>query len=308
MKVMSKEQLIKSNMVEYTKLERHLLASIDHPFIASLKWTFQTKAKLYLVMDFLQGGELYVHLRRKGRFKEARAKFYAAQVLLAFEYLHSKNILFRDLKPENVVLDKDGYACLTDFGMARHVLPEERASSFCGTDAYISPEMINGEEYGLENDWWSLGVLLYEMITGEVPWYAENVKEMYDMILKAPLEFEKEPSANARDIIRRLLDREKSTRLLNPAEIKEHPFFAGTEWDRIFKKEIRAPFVPDISDDTKYFDSQFTSEKPILSACAAPHPKDAPLFAGFSYPGRSPIGTPISSPMQASPKSPELDA
>eukprot|EP00668_Euglena_longa_P018480 GGOE01023058.1.p1 GENE.GGOE01023058.1~~GGOE01023058.1.p1 ORF type:complete len:568 (-),score=141.14 GGOE01023058.1:507-2111(-) len=291
MKVMSKEVLIRSNMVDYTRKEKIIMANINHPFLVNLTWAFQTKEKVYLVMDFLQGGELYVHLRRKGRFREQRAKFYAAQVVLAFEYLHARNIIFRDLKPENVVLGKDGYACLTDFGMARTFDSkggeEDRTNSFCGTDAYLSPEMIRGEHYHCENDWWSLGVLLFEMLQGDVPFYNDNVALLYEQILSAPLMFHKTITPTARDLLCALLCRDKSERLTSADGIKRHDFFRDIQWDQLIQKELPPPFVPDIADDdTKYFDEMFTAENPVLSVCPAVDPSLNLQFAGFSYHGR----------------------
>jgi serine/threonine protein kinase len=286
MKVMSKDALIKANMVEYTRKEKQILASIEHPFIVSLSWAFQTKAKLYLVMDFLPGGELYVHLRRQGRFREDKARFYASQILLAFEYLHSLNIIFRDLKPENVVLGADGYASLTDFGMAKRFSATDRTSSFCGTDAYLSPEMIKGETYGCENDWWSLGILIYEMIQGDVPFYSDNVTAMYDSILHSQLLFSRTVSAEAKDILTQFLSRNKSDRLLCSTAMRVHPFFKEFDFDGLLRKEILPPFTPDLRDgDTKYFDEKFTAEKPMLSVCKPPAPQFNEQFDGFSYQG-----------------------
>eukprot|EP00667_Euglena_gracilis_P005031 EG_transcript_5056 len=295
MKVMSKEVLIRSNMVDYTRKEKIIMANVNHPFLVNLTWAFQTKEKVYLVMDFLQGGELYVHLRRKGRFREPRAKFYAAQVVLAFEYLHTRNVIFRDLKPENVVLGKDGYACLTDFGMARTFDGEggeDRTNSFCGTDAYLSPEMVRGEHYHCENDWWSLGVLLFEMLQGDVPFYNDNVSVLYEQILSAPLMFHKSVSPAARDLLCALLCRDKSERLTSAEDIKRHEFFQDIHWDRLLQKELTPPFVPDVADDdTKYFDEKFTAENPVLSVCPPVDPSLNLQFVGFSYHGRgSPEG------------------
>jgi serum/glucocorticoid-regulated kinase 2 len=169
MKILNKKHLIARKQVAHTKTERKVLQSITHPFIVNLIYAFQTDAKLYMVLEFFNGGELFFHLKNQGKFSDERASFYAAQVVLAFEHLHKRNIIYRDLKPENVLLDDQGYIKITDFGLSKEMnSPTELTHTFCGTPEYLAPEVIVGNGYGQPIDWWSLGALMFEMLTGLV--------------------------------------------------------------------------------------------------------------------------------------------
>eukprot|EP01094_Clydonella_sp_ATCC50884_P009163 TRINITY_DN1869_c0_g1_i4.p1 TRINITY_DN1869_c0_g1~~TRINITY_DN1869_c0_g1_i4.p1 ORF type:complete len:374 (-),score=113.09 TRINITY_DN1869_c0_g1_i4:753-1874(-) len=169
MKVMNKEDLAQTNNISYTLTERNILRNVRHPYIASLHYAFQTHGKVYLVMDFLNGGQLLFHIRREGCFSENAVKFYAAELVLALEFLHAQNIVHRDLKPENIMLDGDGHIGVTDFGLAKvNVTDKEGASTFCGTVEYMAPEIIKNEEHGYAVDWWALGVLMFDLLTGSV--------------------------------------------------------------------------------------------------------------------------------------------
>lgn len=170
LKSLKKSKLKEAKHVEHTKTERKILEIVHHPFIVSLKFAFQTEKKLYFVMDCYNGGELFYHLRHKGRFNEIQAKFYLAQILLSIEFLHSKKIIYRDLKPENIVLDKNGYIKLTDFGLAKENIGDDSGctQTFCGTPEYLAPEIIRGDKYGKGVDVWCMGILLFEMLFGFV--------------------------------------------------------------------------------------------------------------------------------------------
>jgi serine/threonine protein kinase len=183
MKILNKKHLIARKQVVHTKTERKVLQSITHPFIVNLIYAFQTEAKLYMVLEFFNGGELFFHLKNQGRFNDERASFYAAQVVLAFEHLHKRNIIYRDLKPENVLLDDQGYIKITDFGLSKEMSsPTELTHTFCGTPEYLAPEVIVGNGYGQPIDWWSLGALMYEMLTGLVKFYSFRLLETNSMI------------------------------------------------------------------------------------------------------------------------------
>ena len=217
MKVLRKDYIIKKNQVEHTKTERSVLGrAVHHPYIVGLNMAFQTSDKLFLVLDYCPGGELFFHLGKVGRFPEERARFYAAQITLALEYVHQMDVIYRcagvfvrcvfvchsyfcilfvvylrDLKPENVLLDAVGNVRLTDFGLSKEGVSDHStgANSFCGTPEYIAPEVLRREGHGRAVDWWSLGALLYEMITGLPPFYSRNRETMFEKIMKAELSF-----------------------------------------------------------------------------------------------------------------------
>jgi serum/glucocorticoid-regulated kinase 2 len=266
MKEMDKEVIERENLVEHTFAEKSILQKIKHPFIVSLHYAFQTKEKLYLVLDFLAGGELFFHLGQSptGRFDEWRAKFYTAQIGLAIGHLHSLDIIYRDLKPENCVLDKDGNVCLTDFGLAKTNVQGATAETFCGTPEYLAPEFLIGGGHGKAVDWWSLGILLYEMLQGIPPFYDENVTDMYDLILKKPLEFDETVSPHARDLLTKLLSRDPALRLQNVDTFKAHPFFHDIDWVKLYNKQIPPPFKPDAK-AVNNFGAEFTGMKARLS-------------------------------------------
>jgi serine/threonine protein kinase len=293
MKVLKKDYIIQKNQVEHTRTERSVLGHVSHPYIVGMVRAFQTKDKLFFLLDYCAGGELFFQLGRVGRFEESRSKFYAAQITLALEYMHSLNIIYRDLKPENVLLDERGNVRLTDFGLSKEGVrdPSTGANSFCGTPEYIAPEVLNRKGHGRAVDWWSLGALLYEMITGLPPFYSRNREVMFEKIMRAELTFPPTMSGTARDILTKLLVRDPAKRLgsgeRDAAELKEHPFFSDIDWDALAKGSISAPWVPTVSGslDTSQFDNEFTSMNPIVS----PDVREAffgsidKQFDGFSF-------------------------
>jgi serum/glucocorticoid-regulated kinase 2 len=210
MKELRKDILIDTDQIQNTKIEKEILKNANHPFLVNLEFVFQTTGKIFFVMKFMRGGELYSILTKEKRFPESRCKFYAAQIALALKHLHQNHIIYRDIKPENILLDDDGYLCLTDFGLARFVEEDKKAMSFCGTPEYMAPEIINGEGHNRAVDWWSFGVLLYEMLVGVPPFYHQNQNTMYQFILTRGVIFptpEKHHitvSDNAKDIISRV--------------------------------------------------------------------------------------------------------
>lgn len=280
MKEMSKAVMERDDLLERTKAEKSILQRINHPFIVTLHYAFQTKDKLYLVLDFLSGGELFFHLSEVGTFDVQRAKFYAAQIGHAIGHLNSLDIIYRDLKPENAVLDKDGNVCLTDFGLAKTNVSEANAQTFCGTPEYLAPEFLLGCGHGKAVDWWSLGVLLYEMLFGLPPFYSENVDEMYELILKKPLEFTAECTEEAKDILCQLLDRNPETRMQNLQSFMAHPFFDDMNFDDLVNRRIPPPFVPD-TNALKNFSPEFTTMHAKLNEGAENHSN----LAGFTYEG-----------------------
>jgi serum/glucocorticoid-regulated kinase 2 len=189
MKCIRKDVVIEHESVESLKVERLILTQVNHPFVIGMDYVFQKAYRVYFIMEFIQGGELFKHLSEAKRFDEAKTKFYAAQIALALGYLHESKIIYRDLKPENILLDNNGYIKLADFGLAKIVNDEkeEEPNSFCGTPEYLSPEMILGSGHDNTLDWWALGILIYEMIIGIPPFYNNNKNQMYFLIQNAPI-------------------------------------------------------------------------------------------------------------------------
>eukprot|EP00996_Jenningsia_fusiforme_P000929 NODE_1847_length_1382_cov_6.795199_g1671_i0.p1 GENE.NODE_1847_length_1382_cov_6.795199_g1671_i0~~NODE_1847_length_1382_cov_6.795199_g1671_i0.p1 ORF type:complete len:437 (+),score=107.27 NODE_1847_length_1382_cov_6.795199_g1671_i0:41-1351(+) len=284
MKALRKDVIVREKMETHTKAEKTILQSVDHPFICKLHYAFQTKERLYLVLDLLPGGELFFHLQSDGAFTIPRARYYAACICSALDHLHQQNIAYRDLKPENIVLDKDGNACLTDFGLAKTALnANQQTHTFCGTPEYIAPEILKGTGHGKAVDWWAIGVLLYEMIVGIPPFYSENVDEMYQLILSKPLEFPEDPEVpkDAQDLLTKLLQRDPAQRLTDGAEIMKHPFFTPIDFAKLLKRELKAPFLPDLSLD--YIDSQMSAESIRPSVCQAANSSNPASFQGFTF-------------------------
>lgn len=268
MKVLRKEAIIARKQVAHTKAEKSILQKIQHPFIVKLHFAFQTKDKLYMILDYVNGGELFFHLKKEGRFSEQRVKFYAAQITCAIAHLHSLGIVYRDLKPENILLDSNGNVCITDFGLSKEITPEEGTHTFCGTPEYLAPEVLKGQGHGLAVDWWSLGTLIYEMLTGLPPFYSQNINLMYQKILNGELRFPSFISAEAQSLLEGLLTRDPEKRLGSAQEgsneVKRHPFFKDIDWAKLEKKEIEAPFKPKVKDvmDVSQIDTVFTGERP----------------------------------------------
>eukprot|EP00292_Cryptomonas_paramecium_P005312 CAMPEP_0113710256 /NCGR_PEP_ID=MMETSP0038_2-20120614/30050_1 /TAXON_ID=2898 /ORGANISM="Cryptomonas paramecium" /LENGTH=418 /DNA_ID=CAMNT_0000636281 /DNA_START=95 /DNA_END=1347 /DNA_ORIENTATION=+ /assembly_acc=CAM_ASM_000170 len=213
LKVLGKSHVRKRQQVENTKSERRVLEIVNHPFIVSLHYAFQTGLSLCLVMSFVNGGELFHHMRRLGCVEESDGRIWSAEILLALEYLHSMDIIYRDLKPENILLDRDGHVKLTDFGLARDV--NEVAKDVAGSPYYMAPEvLLLNHDIGLQADWWSLGILIYEMLTGLPPFYNHDSQLAYRNLLTRPIEFPADKvSPAARSLIKGLLERDPARRL-----------------------------------------------------------------------------------------------
>ncbi|KAI8085001.1 camp-dependent protein kinase 2 [Halteromyces radiatus] len=257
-KVLKKTEVVRLKQVEHTNNEKHILESVAHPFLVNMWGTFQDSINLYMVMDYVPGGELFSILRRSQRFPDHVAKFYAAEVVLAIEYLHSKDIIYRDLKPENLLLDAQGHIKITDFGFAKHV--PDITWTLCGTPDYLAPEVIQSRGYGKAVDWWSLGILIFEMLAGHPPFFDDDHLKLYEKILAGRIKWPSYFDPNAKDLLRRLLTSDLSKRfgnLRNGAEdVKRHAWFEGVDFNRLLARQHRPPYVPSIrgDGDASHFD------------------------------------------------------
>lgn len=288
MKVLKKATLKVRDRMR-TKMERNILVDVRHPFIVRLHYAFQTEGKLYLILDFLRGGDLFSRLSKEIMFTEDDVKFYLAELALALHHLHSLGIIYRDLKPENILLDAEGHISLTDFGLSKLPLNDQKTYSFCGTVEYMAPEVVNRKGHSFAADWWSFGVLMYEMLTGSLPFQGVTRKDTMTQILRAKLGMPQNLSLEAQALLRMLFKRNPANRLgAGPKgieEIKAHPFFTQIDWDKLYNKEVEPPFKPAVSraDDAYYFDSEFTSKTPKDSPGIPPSANAHELFRGFSF-------------------------
>ncbi|KAE8576526.1 hypothetical protein XENTR_v10004223 [Xenopus tropicalis] len=294
-KVLQKKTILKKKEQNHIMAERNvLLKNLKHPFLVGLHYSFQTAEKLYFVLDYVNGGELFLHLQRERCFLEPRARFYAAEVACALGYLHSQNIIYRDLKPENILLDSQGHVVLTDFGLCKEGMePEETTSTFCGTPEYLAPEVLRKQPYDRTVDWWCLGAVLYEMLYGLPPFYSRDVSQMYDNILSQPLQLPGCKTTATCDILRGLLHKDQRCRLGAKAdfqEIKNHVFFSPINWDDLYHKRIAPPYNPNVAGpgDLRHFDPEFTQEAVPSSVGRTPDLNvsscsSSSAFLGFSY-------------------------
>lgn len=259
MKAMKKSEVVRLKQVEHTMNERNLLASVNFPFLVNVVCTMQDSLHLFVVMEYVMGGELFSILRKAQRFPNHVAKFYAAEVVLAFEYLHERDVVYRDLKPENLLLSREGHIKMTDFGFAKHI-PDNITWTLCGTPDYLAPEIIQSRGYGKAVDWYALGVLIYEMLAGYPPFYNEDHVKLYESIVAGKYKFPAHFDSDARDLIKHLLAGDLSKRygnLRNGVEdIKSHAWFKGVDWTKLANRNINPPYVPPIKSDsdTSHFD------------------------------------------------------
>lgn len=263
LKVMKKATIIRLKQVEHIKSEKSILMRIAHPFIVSMFSYFKDERNLYMLMEYAIGGELFSILRRAGRFSGDTSRFYAAEVVLAFEYLHNLHIAYRDLKPENVLLDREGHIKLTDFGFAKVI--EDRTWTLCGTPEYLAPEIIMSKGHGTDVDWWALGILIYEMLAGFPPFSDDTHFGIYQKIMAGNFQFPSAVDSAARDLISKLLVADRTQRfgcLKDGAQdIKDHKWFASIDWGKCFARGLKPPFVPpqhgpnDTRNFEKYADS-----------------------------------------------------
>uniref|UniRef100_A0A671Y3D5 non-specific serine/threonine protein kinase n=1 Tax=Sparus aurata TaxID=8175 RepID=A0A671Y3D5_SPAAU len=281
MKVLKKATLKVRDRVR-SKMERDILAEVNHPFIVKLHYAFQTEGKLYLILDFLRGGDLFTRLSKEVMFTEEDVKFYLAELALALDHLHSLGIIYRDLKPENILLDEEGHIKITDFGLSKEAIDhDKRAYSFCGTIEYMAPEVVNRRGHTQSADWWSFGVLMHSLNI--------CVHVSHPCLYRAKLGMPQFLSPEVQSLLRALFKRNPANRLgAGPdgvEEIKRHRFFASIDWIKLYRKEMRPPFKPTVGrpEDTFHFDPEFTSRTPTDSPGIPPSANTHQLFRGFSF-------------------------
>merc|ERR1719411_1520851 len=274
MKILKKDVLIKKDEVTHTMTEKRVLQKTNHPFLLTLKYSFTTVDRLCLVTEYVNGGELYFHLSKERQFSEDRTRFYGAEIICAIYYLHRKAIIYRDLKLENLLLDKDGHIKIADFGLCKEEIRYGNTTkTFCGTPEYLAPEVLDDHEYGQAVDGWGLGIVMYEMMVGKLPFYNQNTDIMFGNILVEDVRFPKNVniSSEARDLLLGLLVKDPARRLgggpSDAQEIKSHPFFDSIDWTSLEQKKIPPPFKPQVlsETDTRNFDIEFTGESVELT-------------------------------------------
>lgn len=259
MKVLKKAFLVKNNHLKYAISEANILKKSDHPFVIKLHYSFQTPDNLYMVLDLCSGGDLAFHLTKREMFDESEAMFFMAEVVLAIEFVHSLNVIYRDLKPENILIDSEGHIKLTDFGLAKENIDfKSAAKSFCGSPAYLAPEMLTDKGVGRPADIYQMGAVLYELIVGFPPFYTDNIKKLYKNIQTAKLQIPNFISKEAKDLLsvspfscvkplQKMLNKNPKQRITIP-EIKRHPFFASVDWAKLMKREIAPPVLLSMDD------------------------------------------------------------
>jgi len=263
LKVLRKAEVIKLKQVDHVNQERQVLGEVaGHPFITTLITTFSDHDSLYMLLDYCPGGEVFSYLRKQRRFDQNTARFYAAEIVLILEFLHEREgVAYRDLKPENLLLDADGHIKLVDFGFAKR-LGDRETYTLCGTPEYLAPEVIQSKGHGTAVDWWALGILIYEFLAGYPPFWNSNPIEIYKQIVSKPVHFPSDPpfSPEAKDIVRQLCTVDRSKRLGNISgraqRVKDHPFFQGIQWDDVYYRKYRGPIIPPIRypGDSQCFD------------------------------------------------------
>ncbi|KAG4026447.1 hypothetical protein MFRU_040g00070 [Monilinia fructicola] len=291
---------VHKRLVEQTKTERNILESVNrHPFVVKLFYAFQDQEKLYLILEYAPGGELFTPLKEERMFPEETASFYMAEMVLALEHLHHNlGVVYRDLKPENCLLDAEGHLLLTDFGLSKVAVDEnDKCNSMLGTVEYMAPEIILGQKYGKAVDWWSLGALGYDMLTGSPPFSGQNTAKIYEKITKQKPVMHFFLGPDAKDLLTRLLRKEPNKRLgahmpKDMVTIKKHRFFRRINWQKLAKREVEPPIKPFITDPelAENFDREFTelSLSPVLTnhhgvPWSATSTNENNPFGGFSY-------------------------
>lgn len=258
LKILRIADVIRLKQVEHVKNEKNILASVRHPFIVHMRWSHRDGQALYMLLEYVCGGELFSYLRHAGRFSPSAAAFYAAEIVSALEYLHLRHVVYRDLKPENLLLDREGHLKITDFGFAKRL--NDRTWTLCGTPEYLAPEIIQSKGHNKAVDWWALGVLVYEMLAGFPPFFDDNPFGIYEKILAGKLEWPRTLDPVAKDLVKKLLVADRTKRLGNMKngadDVKRHRWFKGIDWQDVIGRKLQPPIVPRVNyeGDTRNFD------------------------------------------------------
>ena len=268
MKILIKKQVKLRHQEIHTKSERDLMVKINCPFIVNIKFAFQDDFKLYIITEFMQGGEMFFHLHKEKKFSNEKTRFYIIELVLAIDFLHKNNMLYRDLKPENIMLDSNGHIKLTDFGLSKMVTKsKEKAFTICGTPQYLAPEILSDDGYDNSVDWWSLGCVMYEMLVGKAPFKIPKGSYLTADLYKKKITIPENVTPEAKDLISQLLVPNPKNRLgygKDGAEkIKAHSYFEGINWNDAWERKLEPPLIPQLKNETdlSYFDKMFTDEK-----------------------------------------------
>ena len=292
-KVLKKDVVLEDDDVECTMIEQRVLAlGCSHPYLTHLHSTFHTQGHLFFVMEYLNGGDLMFHIQLSGKFDFPRAQFYASEIVLGLEFLHSKGIIYRDLKLDNVLLDKEGHIKIADFGMCKeNIFSENKATTFCGTPDYIAYEILKGQKYNCSVDWWSFGVLLYEMLIGQSPFHGDDEEDLFHSIMNDMPHYPRWLAKEASSLLSLLFVRNPKERMGMPdclaGPIRMQPFFRNIDWEKLERRMVDPPFKPTIKSahDISNFDTDFTMEKPVITPPDKDYIKtiNQKVFKGFSY-------------------------
>ena len=292
MKILTKKNVKLRHQEVHTKAERDLMVRINCPFIVSIKFAFQDATNLYIITEFMQGGEMFFHMHREKRFDDDKTKFYVVEMVLAIEFMHKNKMLYRDLKPENIMVDKNGHIKLTDFGLSKMVKKtKEKAFTICGTPQYLAPEVLSDDGYDNSVDWWSLGCVMYEMLTGTAPFKIPRGSYLSADLYKKKVNIPDYITPEAKDLIKQLLVPNPKKRLGygtdGAKKIKEHQYFKDIDWDDAWNQKLTPPFIPELDGETdlKYFDKMFTNENIEGSKVSEAPSSIVPSseFKGFTY-------------------------
>ncbi|EPB71012.1 kinase C-like 3 family protein [Ancylostoma ceylanicum] len=285
-KIIKKQMFNEDEDIDWVQTEKSVFeAASNYPFLVGLHSCFQTESRLFFVIEFVPGGDLMFHMQRQRKLPEDHARFYSSEIILALHFLHSRGIIYRDLKLDNVLIDAEGHVKLTDYGMCKeNIGPGDVTSTFCGTPNYIAPEILRGEDYGFSVDWWALGVLMYEMMAGRSPFDIvgaagdpdQNTEDyLFQIILEKQIRIPRSLSVKAASVLKQFLNKDPSERLgcrmdIDEAlvEMKEHPFFKNSvDWEALEQRQVAPPYNPSVESDRdlQHFDTQFTDEAPSLT-------------------------------------------